>query len=57
MIYNIYVLQKIRKNIIMVIENNVSTIDRKAKMDPKFKSVGQGHKFSLFSNIYKMGNV
>ena len=32
----------------MVIENNVSTIDRKAKMDHKFKSEGQVHKFSLF---------
>ena len=47
MIYNLYVLQKIRKNN-MVIENNVSSIDRKAKMDHKFKSEGQGHKFSLF---------
>ena len=32
----------------MVIENNVSTIDRKAKMDHKFKSEGQDLKFSLF---------
>ena len=32
----------------MVIENNVSTIDRKAKMDHKYKSEGQGHKFPLF---------
>ena len=43
----------------MVIENNVSTIDRKAKMDHKFKSEGQAHKFSLFltCTVEKMGNV
>ena len=53
MICNIYVLQKIRKNNNMVIENNISTIDRKAKTDPKFKSEGQGHKFSLFLTCRK----
>ena len=31
----------------MVIENNISTFDRKAKID-HFISEGQGHKFSLF---------
>ena len=41
----------------MVIENNGATIDRKAEMDHKFKSEGQGHKFSLFVTCRIMGNV
>ena len=56
MIYNLHVLQKmIRKND-SVIENNISTVDRKAKKDHKFKSEGQGHKFSLFQTFRKNGN-
>ena len=48
-----YVLQMIRKNNNVVIENNVSTNDRKAKMDLKFKSEGQVHKFYLFLKYRK----
>ena len=45
MIYNRYVLQKMIRQNNMVIEKNVSTFDRKAEMDHKFKSEGQNHIF------------
>ena len=45
MIYNLYGLKKMIRQNNMVIEKNVSTFDRKAKMDHKFKSEGQGHTF------------